>query len=227
MPGRRDPLLPPLPRAPLQQQRLRSWCSRRQRHAYRRCHTPPLPKRRRQARASLCPCCRSRSGLPSPASRCVAKSPHCWRSTMSHAVAPTPVENSCPPRLVGAGWRGKPWVAVQCMMTQGGQDSTDELINRHLDRYTGLSPWAWRCVYFFCFCIYSTSQTLAPHCAVRRVVRKYVPAQLDRDAPLCSGIASLIKPWHFERITWMFWSHRAGTYLRTRVMPFRASSHAH
>ena len=51
--------------------------------------------------------------------------------------------------------------------------------------------------------------------------RKYVPARLDRDAPISGGIASLIEPWHFERISWILWSHRAGTYLRTRFQAAR------
>ena len=99
---RRDPLLPPRPRVPLQQQRLRSRRLQRQRHAYRRGHTRTRPQRSRQARASLCPRPRSQSGLPSPASRCAAKSQHCWRSTMSHAAAPTHLRkrscSTCPQR---------------------------------------------------------------------------------------------------------------------------------
>ena len=48
-----------------------------------------------------------------------------------------------------------------------------------------------------------------------------MPARLDRDAPIGGGIASLIEPWRFARITWIFLSQGAGTYLRARFQAAR------
>ena len=45
------------------------------------------------------------------------------------------------PKLIGEGWRGRPWVAMRTAMSQTGQDSVHEWICRHLNTYTGFFPW--------------------------------------------------------------------------------------
>ena len=54
-------------------------------------------------------------------------------------VGTTWAEASAPnanPKLIGAGWRGRPWVAMRAAMTHTGHNSVHEWICRHLHTYT-------------------------------------------------------------------------------------------
>ena len=49
--------------------------------------------------------------------------------------------NTSRPQLIGAGWRGRPWVAMRMMMNKQGPDSLYNWMRSILDRYTGFFPW--------------------------------------------------------------------------------------
>lgn len=49
--------------------------------------------------------------------------------------------NTSRPQLIGAGWRGRPWVAMQMMMNKQGSESLYNWMRSILDRYTGFFPW--------------------------------------------------------------------------------------
>ena len=45
------------------------------------------------------------------------------------------------PKLIGSGWRGRPWVEMQAAMTQQGRESVHEWIVRHLQTNVPFFSW--------------------------------------------------------------------------------------